>query len=121
MAKQNQQRHQQQRESLNEESLSSYGNGIIIPVDSAESSTPIFIPEHIAVSTTTDELAGAGGILALSRLQRLRRQWISLNRAFVGHNPAGKRLSLRPDQVGDTFVRFLNREIAGDGGDYEVI
>ncbi|GIJ88007.1 hypothetical protein Asppvi_006923 [Aspergillus pseudoviridinutans] len=89
--------------------------GIAIPVP--EASAPIFIPAHVATSGTTDELAGAGGILALPRLQRLRRQWIGLNRAYVGvsHTSAGKG-GLAPDQVGDAFVRFLNAEFAGESG-----
>lgn len=81
--------------------------GISITVP--EASTPIFIPAHVATTGTTDELAGAGGILALPRLQRLRRQWIGLNRAHA----AGKG-SLPPEQVPDAFVRFLNADFAGD-------
>jgi protein KTI12 len=83
--------------------------GIIIPVPDSDSSIPIFIPAHIATGATTDELAGVGGILALPRLQRLRRQWISLNRAHAQGKGA-----LRVDQVGDAFVRFLNAELAGE-------
>jgi protein KTI12 len=89
--------------------------GIAIPIP--EASAPIFIPAHVATSGTTDELAGAGGILALPRLQRLRRQWIGLNRAYVGVNHAsGVKGGLAPDQVGDAFVRFLNAEFAGESG-----
>ncbi|GAQ04076.1 protein N-methyltransferase NNT1 [Aspergillus lentulus] len=89
--------------------------GIAIAVP--EASAPIFIPAHVASSGTTDELAGAGGILALPRLQRLRRQWIGLNRAYVGVNHAsGVKGGLAPDQVGDAFVRFLNAEFAGESG-----
>ncbi|KAF4285256.1 hypothetical protein CNMCM8686_005120 [Aspergillus fumigatus] len=89
--------------------------GIAIPVP--EASSPIFIPAHVATSGTTDELAGAGGILALPRLQRLRRQWIGLNRAYVGVNHASAvKGGLAPDQVGDAFVRFLNAEFAGESG-----
>lgn len=88
--------------------------GIAIPVP--EASTPIFIPAHVATSGTTDELAGAGGILALPRLQRLRRQWIGLNRAYVGGHASAVKGGLAPDQVGDAFVRFLNAEFAGESG-----
>lgn len=84
---------------------------ITIPVP--EASEVVVIPADVAVSGTTDELAGAGGILALPRLQRLRRQWIGLNRAYVGHNRAGPGL-LTLDQVGDAFVRFLNADFAGE-------
>lgn len=88
------------------------GKGITIPVP--ESSIPVFIPAHIATAATTDELAGVGGILALPRLQRLRRQWISLNRAYVGQGHGQGKGTLRIDQVGDAFVRFLNAELAGE-------
>lgn len=67
-------------------------------------------------SATTDELAGAGGILALPRLQRLRRQWVGLNRAYVAQNQGQGKGALSADQVGDAFVRFLNAEFAGEGG-----
>lgn len=60
--------------------------GISIPIP--ECSAPIFIPAHIAALGSTDELAGAGGVLALPRLQRLKRQWIGLNRAYIGGNYA---------------------------------
>ncbi|PLB53408.1 putative RNA polymerase II Elongator complex associated protein Kti12 [Aspergillus steynii IBT 23096] len=85
--------------------------GISIAVP--EASTPVFIPAHVATTGTTDELAGAGGILALPRLQRLRRQWISLNRAYIaGGHAANTAMSggLVSGQVGDAFVRFLNAE-----------
>ncbi|KAH8432094.1 kti12, chromatin associated [Aspergillus melleus] len=85
--------------------------GISIPV--AEASTPVFIPAHVAISGTTDELAGAGGILALPRLQRLRRQWISLNRAYIaGGHAANTAMAggIVSGQIGDAFVRFLNAE-----------
>jgi protein KTI12 len=91
---------------------SSIQNGITISV-LPESSTQIFIPAHLAVGGTTDELAGVGGILALPRLQRLRRQWIGLNRAYVSHNRGGKQTSLSVEQVGDAFVRFLNAQLGG--------
>lgn len=86
--------------------------GINIPVPDA--SSPVFIPAHIARSATTDSLAGAGGILALPRLQRLRRQWIGLNRSYIGMNHSQSKGGLTVDQVGDAFVRFLNTELAGD-------
>ncbi|XHG05562.1 hypothetical protein AWENTII_008780 [Aspergillus wentii] len=87
---------------------SSDATGITVAVP--ESKTPVFIPAHVATTGSTDELAGAGGILALPRLQRLRRQWIGLNRAYIGYGQAG----LTPEQVGDAFVRFLNGDFAGD-------
>ncbi|KAF7585305.1 hypothetical protein BBP40_011292 [Aspergillus hancockii] len=86
---------------------SATASGIEIPVEGVE--TPVFIPGHVATSGGTDELGGTGGILALPRLQRLRRQWISLNRAYV----AGNKVSLTEEQVGDAFVRFLNAELGG--------
>lgn len=92
--------------------------GITIPVP--ESSIPVFIPAHIATGATTDELAGVGGILALPRLQRLRRQWIGLNRAYVGQNHGQGKGTLRIEQVGDAFVRFLNAELAGENVPEEV-
>lgn len=75
------------------------------------------MPAHIVRSSPTDELAGAGGILTLPRLQRLRRQWISQNRVYIGmtHNPVQGGLGV--DQVGDAFVRYLNFEFAGDTGE----
>ncbi|OJJ44357.1 hypothetical protein ASPZODRAFT_144932 [Penicilliopsis zonata CBS 506.65] len=85
---------------------SSDGSRITIPV--SEASEPVVVPAHVAMSTPTDDLAGAGGVLALPRLQRLRRQWIGLNRAYIGQ--AGKS-NYALDQVGDAFVRFLNAEI----------
>jgi protein KTI12 len=85
--------------------------GITIPVP--EASTPVFIPAHVATNSTTDELAGAGGILALPRLQRLRRQWISLNRAYVGLNHGSGKGGVSSDQAGDAFVRYLNAEFVG--------
>jgi protein KTI12 len=85
--------------------------GIAIAVPEAEA--PVFIPAHVATAGSTDELAGAGGILALPRLQRLRRQWISLNRSYVGANHSSNRGSLAPEQVPDAFVRFLNADFAG--------
>ncbi|KAL2867294.1 putative RNA polymerase II Elongator complex associated protein Kti12 [Aspergillus lucknowensis] len=87
--------------------------GIRIPVP--ESSFPIFIPAHIASGSVTDDLAAAGGILALPRLQRLRRQWITLNRAYIaGPHAAVKGGGLREAEVGDAFVRFLNADFADE-------
>lgn len=90
--------------------------GISISV-APHASIPIFVPAHIVRSSPTDELAGAGGILTLPRLQRLRRQWISQNRVYIGmtHNPVQGGLGV--DQVGDAFVRYLNFEFAGDTGE----
>ncbi|GAD95574.1 RNA polymerase II Elongator complex associated protein Kti12, putative [Paecilomyces variotii No. 5] len=88
------------------------GRGITIPVP--EASSPVFIPAHVATGGTTDELAGAGGILALPRLQRLRRQWIGLNRAYIGQSHGAGGGGLTMDQVPDAFVRFLNAEFSGD-------
>lgn len=69
------------------------------------------------LSGTTEELAGAGGVLALPRLQRLRRQWISLNRSYIGFGHGGGALTV--DQIGDAFVRFLNAEFSGAAGEVE--
>lgn len=92
------------------------GRGITIPMPADVASTSVFIPAHVVASATTDELAGAGGILALPRLQRLRRQWVGLNRAYVAQNQGQGKGALSADQVGDAFVRFLNAEFAGEGG-----
>ncbi|OKL62826.1 hypothetical protein UA08_01707 [Talaromyces atroroseus] len=86
--------------------------GLSIPVPDA--SIPVFIPAHVVRSAPTDELAGAGGILTLPRLQRLRRQWISQNRTFVGIGHKQIQGALGVDQIGDAFVRYLNFEFAGD-------
>ncbi|KAJ5692719.1 hypothetical protein N7462_002142 [Penicillium macrosclerotiorum] len=85
-----------------------------INIEVPHSSNPIFIPAHVATTGTTDELAGAGGILSLPRLQRLRRQWISLNRVHIGRGHAAGRGALGPEQIGDAFVRFLNNAIGGE-------
>lgn len=100
-------------ESSSSSPSSSQEPGISIPIP--DCSAPIFIPAHIAALGSTDELAGAGGVLALPRLQRLKRQWIGLNRAYIGGNYAvGTGLGgLRGDEVGDAFVRFLNAEFGG--------
>ncbi|KNG90025.1 RNA polymerase II Elongator complex associated protein Kti12 [Aspergillus nomiae NRRL 13137] len=87
-------------------------DGIRIVVPEVE--TAVFIPAHVAMTATTDELGGAGGILAVPRLQRLRRQWITLNRTYVARL-AGTKSSMGADQVGDAFVRFLNADFAGEG------
>ncbi|KAL3466244.1 RNA polymerase II Elongator complex associated protein Kti12 [Aspergillus heterothallicus] len=87
--------------------------GIRIPVP--EASLPIFIPAHIASASVTDDLAAAGGILALPRLQRLRRQWITLNRVYIaGPHAAVKGGALREADVPDAFVRFLNADFADE-------
>ncbi|RJE21134.1 hypothetical protein PHISCL_06539 [Aspergillus sclerotialis] len=88
---------------------SSSPSGISITVP--ESETPVFIPAHVATTGTTDELAGAGGILALPRLQRLRRQWIGLNR--VAYAGGGRLGAVKVDDVPGAFVRFLNAEFEG--------
>ncbi|EED19673.1 RNA polymerase II Elongator complex associated protein Kti12, putative [Talaromyces stipitatus ATCC 10500] len=86
--------------------------GISITVP--DSSIAVFIPAHIVRSAPTDDLAGAGGLLTLPRLQRLRRQWISQNRTYIGMTHNQVKGALGSDQVGDAFVRFLNFEFAGD-------
>ncbi|BCS22071.1 putative RNA polymerase II Elongator complex associated protein Kti12 [Aspergillus puulaauensis] len=90
--------------------------GIRVPVP--ESSTPIFIPAHIVLGSVTDDLAAAGGVLTLPRLQRLRRQWITLNRAYIGApHAAGKGGGgLKDEELGDAFVRFLNADFADEIG-----
>ncbi|PYH89107.1 hypothetical protein BO71DRAFT_403346, partial [Aspergillus ellipticus CBS 707.79] len=85
---------------------------IAIPVPDA--SLPVFLPAHVATAGTTDELAAAGGILALPRLQRLRRQWIALNRAYIMGTHASSKGGLTPEQVPDAFVRFLNAEFGAE-------
>ncbi|KAJ5626288.1 hypothetical protein N7510_002597 [Penicillium lagena] len=92
-----------------------HNKGITIAVPDA--SIPVFIPAHVATAGTTDELAGAGGILTLPRLQRLRRQWISLNRAYIGHGHGAGQGGLTADQIGDAFVRFLNADLSGEAND----
>ncbi|KAJ5111562.1 hypothetical protein N7532_002097 [Penicillium argentinense] len=86
--------------------------GITIAVP--ESSISVLIPAHLAATGTTDELAGAGGILAAPKMQRMRRQWISLNRKYIAHGHGAGQGGLTPDQIGDAFVRFLNSTIAGE-------
>ncbi|KAL4866793.1 hypothetical protein BDV12DRAFT_198887 [Aspergillus spectabilis] len=87
--------------------------GISIAVPHSE--TPIFIPSHIVLASVTDDLSSAGGILALPRLQRLRRQWITLNRAYIaGPHASSKGGGLRQEEVGGAFARFLNADFADD-------
>lgn len=86
--------------------------GILIVVPDA--TIPVFIPAHIVRSAPTDDLAGAGGLLTLPRLQRLRRQWISQNRTYTSMTHSQAKGVLRADQIGDAFVRFLNFEFAGN-------
>lgn len=92
---------------------SKIANGVVIPVPDVAIS--VLVPSHVVLSGTTEELAGAGGVLALPRLQRLRRQWISLNRAYNSHGSGG----LTTEQIGDAFVRFLNAEFSGTVGALE--
>ncbi|RDW67332.1 putative RNA polymerase II Elongator complex associated protein Kti12 [Aspergillus mulundensis] len=105
---------QQQRSSADDEDFSRQEEGIRIPVP--ESTTPVFIPSHIASASVTDDLGAAGGILALPRLQRLRRQWITLNRAYIGApHAAGKGGGgLKEADIGDAFVRFLNADFGDE-------
>ncbi|KAJ5768188.1 hypothetical protein N7533_000771 [Penicillium manginii] len=100
-----------------EEALAKTENPHGIAIDVPEASIPILIPVHVATSGTTDELAGAGGVLAAPKLQRLRRQWISLNRRYLSHGHGEKQGGLAADQVGDAFVRFLNSSIGGEDGE----
>jgi protein KTI12 len=86
--------------------------GILIVVPDA--TIPVFIPAHIVRSAPTDDLAGAGGLLTLPRLQRLRRQWISQNRTYTSMTLSQAKGVLGADQIGDAFVRFLNFEFAGN-------
>ncbi|PGH23084.1 hypothetical protein AJ80_02858 [Polytolypa hystricis UAMH7299] len=85
--------------------------GLSIPVPS--SNTPVFIPASTLAASPTDELAGAGGILALPRLQRLRRQWVGMNRVYLGGGGGRSREGISAGQSGDAFVRFLNAEFEG--------
>ncbi|KAL4915805.1 chromatin associated protein KTI12 [Aspergillus aurantiobrunneus] len=90
--------------------------GIYIPVPDAE--YQIFIPAHIVLASVTDDLAAAGGLLALPRLQRLRRQWITLNRAYITapHAAGEGGGGLKEGEVGGAFVRFLNADFADEVG-----
>ncbi|KAL4814721.1 chromatin associated protein KTI12 [Aspergillus spinulosporus] len=105
---------QQQVSPLDDEDFTRQEEGIRIPVP--DSSTPVFIPAHVASGSVTDDLAAAGGILALPRLQRLRRQWISLNRAYIAgpHAAVKGGGGLREGEIGDAFVRFLNADFADE-------
>jgi protein KTI12 len=94
---------------------SSISDGLAIPVPDV--SVSVLVPSHVVLSGTTEELAGAGGVLALPRLQRLRRQWIGLNRSYIGFGHGGGALTV--DQVGDAFVRFLNAEFSGNAAGTE--
>ncbi|KAF3491035.1 RNA polymerase II elongator complex subunit [Arthroderma uncinatum] len=82
--------------------------GITIPIPSTK--TPIFIPASTLASAPTEDLAGAGGVLTLPRLQRLRRQWVGMNRAYAGHGQGMGQGTLNQEEVGEAFVRFLNAE-----------
>lgn len=88
-----------------------------IAIDVPGASIPILVPAHLATTGTTDELTGAGGILALPKLQRLRRQWITLNRQYIGHGHGAGTGGLADDQIPDAFVRFLNSNISGEDAD----
>lgn len=99
-----------------EEALAQSKNPHGIAIDVPEASFPVLIPLHVATTGTTDELAGAGGVLAAPKLQRMRRQWISLNRRYVSHGHGEKQGGLAADQIGDAFVRFLNSTIGGEDG-----
>lgn len=88
------------------------GNGLSIPIEGVK--TPLFIPLATLAASPTEELAGAGGVLALPKLQRLRRQWVGLNRAVVGGGHGRQAGMVKdPEQVGEAFVRFLNAEFEG--------
>lgn len=97
-----------------EAALAQSANSKEIAIDVPDASVPILVPAHVATTGTTDELAGAGGILALPKLQRLRRQWISLNRQYIGHGHGAGMGGLAADQIADAFVRFLNSAISGE-------
>ncbi|KAI9369024.1 chromatin associated protein KTI12 [Aspergillus egyptiacus] len=99
--------------SFSDEGSSRQEEGIRIPVPDSE--IPVFVPAHIAVASVTDDLAAAGGILALPRLQRLRRQWITLNRMYIaGPHASMKGGGLKENEIGDAFVRFLNADFADE-------
>jgi protein KTI12 len=89
-------------------------DGFSISVPNTESR--VVVPSHVLTASSTEELAGAGGLLALPRLQRLRRQWVGLNRALVGGRGPSQS-AMTPERVGDAFVRFLNAEFEGMSGD----
>lgn len=85
--------------------------GISIPIPDV--STHVFIPSTALAASPTEELAGAGGVLALPRLQRLRRQWVGMNRAYLGQGHGKGQGMMGAEQVGEAFVRFLNGEFEG--------
>ncbi|KAI5289010.1 hypothetical protein KEM54_004570 [Ascosphaera aggregata] len=89
------------------------GNDDSIAIPVPNSGTPVILPAEVLAASTTDELAGAGSILSLPRLQRLRRQWVSMNRAYVGQGHGRATGGLHVDQTGDAFVRFLNAQFEG--------
>ncbi|KAL1960632.1 hypothetical protein VTO42DRAFT_7211 [Malbranchea cinnamomea] len=91
------------------------GDGLTIPIEGVK--TPVFVPLATLAAAPTEELAGAGGVLALPRLQRLRRQWVGLNRAVVGGGHGRATGMVGMDQIGEAFVRFLNAEFEGVGVD----
>ncbi|KAK2737956.1 hypothetical protein FQN57_007310 [Myotisia sp. PD_48] len=82
--------------------------GISIPIPSTD--TAVFIPSSTLAASPTEDLAGAGGVLALPRLQRLRRQWVGMNRAYAGQRGGLGKTKLKQDELGEAFVRFLNAE-----------
>ena len=86
--------------------------GVTIPIPATE--TPVVIPASTLAAAANDDLAGAGGVLALPRLQRLRRQWIGMNRAYAGQGHGLGSGTVKTDQAGEAFVRFLNAEFEGD-------
>ncbi|KAI1909229.1 kti12, chromatin associated [Ophidiomyces ophidiicola] len=71
---------------------------------------PLFIPSSTLAASPTEELAGAGGVLALPRLQRLRRQWVGMNRAYLGQGHGKGQGAMGMEKVGEAFVGFLNGE-----------
>ncbi|KAJ5909516.1 hypothetical protein N7504_004159 [Penicillium tannophilum] len=97
-----------------EVALAQSKDGKAIEITVPEAKEKIVVPAHVATTGTTDELAGPGGVLALPRLQRLRRQWISLNRTYIGRGHGAGQGGLAAEQIGDAFVRFLNSSFGGD-------
>ncbi|KAJ6114481.1 hypothetical protein N7486_000259 [Penicillium sp. IBT 16267x] len=97
-----------------EVALAQSKDGKGIEISAPEASVPVFVPAHVATTGTTDELAGPGGVLALPRLQRLRRQWISLNRVYIGRGHGAGQGGLAAEQIGDAFVRFLNSSFGSE-------
>lgn len=103
----------------NDSAFSPRSRGIAIPVPHAPPEQPIFVPATAIGAADTDALAGPGGVLALPRLQRLRRTWIGMNRAFVTGGHGRMQAAMDPEQVGGAFVRFLNEEFGGSGFEEE--